>query len=76
MKPEEGGNMRYAEAIMICDKIDLDRIGGREIDTDTKLDAIQKILSMETINAVKKETLVKVIRWFWNNCVEVESNDS
>ena len=68
--------MRYAEALMICDKIDLDSIGGREIDTDTKLDAIQKILSMETINAVKKETLVKVIRWFWNNCVEVESNDS
>ena len=68
--------MRYAEAIMICDKIDLGSIGGREIDTDTKLDAIQKILSMETINAVKKETLVKVIRWFWNNCVEVKSNDS
>ena len=68
--------MRYAEAIMICNKIDLDSIGGRKIDTDTKLDAIQKILSMETINAVKKETLVKVIRWFWNNCVEVKSNDS
>ena len=67
--------MRYAEAIMICNKIDLDNIGGREIDTDTKLDAIQKILSMETINAVKKETLVNVIRWFWNNCVEVESNE-
>ena len=64
--------MRYAEAIMICNKIDLDSIGGREIDTDTKLDAIQKILSMETINAVKKETLVKVIRWFWKNCVDVE----
>lgn len=67
--------MRYAEAIMICNKIDLDSIGGREIDTDTKLDAIQKILSMETINAVKKETLVKVIRWFWNNCVDVEANE-
>lgn len=67
--------MRYAEAIMICDKIDLDSIGGREIDTDTKLDAIQKILSMETINAVKKETLVKVIRWFWNNCVDAEANE-
>lgn len=66
--------MRYAEAIMICNKIDLDSIGGREIDTDTKLDAIHKILSMETINAVKKETLVKVIRWFWNNCVDVEEN--
>ena len=66
--------MRYAEAIMICNKIDLDSIGGREIDTDTKLDAIQKILSMETINAVKKETLVKVIRWFWKNCVDVEAN--
>ena len=67
--------MRYAEAIMICNKIELDSIGGREIDTDTKLDAIQKILSMETINAVKKETLVKVIRWFWNNCVDVEANE-
>ena len=67
--------MRYAEAIMICNKIELDSIGGREIDTDTKLDAIQKIMSMETINAVKKETLVKVIRWFWNNCVDVEANE-
>lgn len=66
--------MRYVEAIMICDKIDLDSIGGREIDTDTKLDAIDKILSMESINAVKKETLVKVIRWFWKNCVDVEAD--
>ena len=59
--------MSYIEAIMICDTID---DPGR--DTETKLRAIEKILSMETINAVKKDTLLKVIRWFWDNCVEAE----
>lgn len=29
-------------------------------------DAIVKILSMETINACRKETLVKTIRWLMN----------
>lgn len=57
--------MRYLEAIMICDTID-----DPDRDTETKLRAIEKILSMETINAVKKDTLLKVIRWFWDNCVE------
>lgn len=67
--------MRYAEAIMICDNIDADSIGGREIDMGTKLSAVEKILSMATINAVKKDTLLKVIRWFWDNCVEAEENE-
>ena len=67
--------MRYAEAILICDNIAADSIGGREIDMDTKLSAVEKILSMETINAVKKDTLLKVIRWFWDNCVEAEENE-
>ena len=36
--------MRYAEAILICDNIAADSIGGREIDMDTKLSAVEKIL--------------------------------
>ena len=42
---------------------------------DTKLSAVEKILSMATINAVKKDTLLKVIRWFWDNCVEAEEGE-
>ena len=57
--------MRYAKAIEICENINSEGIA-----TATKLEAIETILAMETINAVKKETLLGVIRWFWNNCVE------
>ena len=35
--------MRYAEAILICDNIAADSLGGREIDMDTKLSAEEKI---------------------------------
>ena len=55
--------MRYVEAILICDNIAADSIDGREIDMDTKLSAVQKILSMEAINAVNKDTLLNIVRW-------------
>lgn len=64
--------MSYAEAIVICDHIDEESIGRRAIDMDDKLSAIEKILGMETINAVRKDTLLKVVRWFWDHCVDVE----
>lgn len=68
--------MSYAEAIVICDHIGEQTIGGREIDTGTKLSAVEKILSMTTINAVKKDTLLNVIRWFWDNCVETVEGET
>ena len=58
--------MTYVEAIYTCDNID-----SKNIELDTKLDAVEKILSMATVNAVKKDTLLKVIRWFFESCVEV-----
>lgn len=64
--------MIYAEAILICTNIDKDEIGGRIIDEEMKLDAIHKILSMATVNAVKKATLLKIIQWFWDHCVKEE----
>ena len=62
--------MKYSDAIFICDDID-----GDTFSLEAKLEAIEKILGMETINAVKKETLVKVIRWFFDNCVRVERQE-
>ena len=62
--------MSYVEAILICDHIDEETIGGRAIDVDDKLSAIGKILMMASINAVRKETLLKIVRWFWDHCVE------
>lgn len=60
--------MKYSDAIFICDDID-----GDTFSLETKIEAIEKILGMATFNAVKKETLVKVIRWFFDNCVRVEA---
>jgi len=67
--------MKYVEAILICDHIDEQTIGKREIDEDTKLEAVEKILNMETINAVRKDTLLKIVRWFWDNCVEAKEGE-
>ena len=57
--------MSYADAIYVCDTI-----GEEQWKEEAILLAVEKILSMETINAVRKDTLLKVIRWFWDNCVE------
>lgn len=68
--------MKYVEAILICDHIDEQTIGKREIDEDTKLEAVEKILNMETINAVRKDTLLRIVRWFWAHCVDVEEGET
>ncbi len=68
--------MSYVEAILICDHIDEESIGGRAIDMDDKLAAIEKILGMATINAVRKDTLLKVVSWFWDHCVDVEEGET
>jgi len=44
----------------------------KQYDDDTVLDAVEKILSMETINATPKDALLNALRWFWANCVEEE----
>jgi len=68
--------MSYVEAILICDHIDEESIGGRAIGMDDKLAAIEKILGMATINAVRKDTLLKVVHWFWAHCVDVEEGET
>ena len=62
--------MTYLEAICTCDHID-----SESVSLDEKLSAVEKILSMATINAVKKDTLLKIVRWFYDNCVEVECDE-
>jgi len=57
--------MTYAEAIYVCKTIE-------KHDQDKVLSAVEKILSMTTINAVPKEALLNVVRWFWGNCVDQE----
>ncbi len=42
-----------------------------QFDDDTVLDAVEKILSMETINATPKEALRNALRWFWAKTVDV-----
>lgn len=34
------------------------------------LNAVEKILSMETINATPKQALLNALRWFWDKTVE------
>lgn len=64
--------MTYLEAIKICDNIE-------EHSEEEALQAIEKILGMETINAVSKGALLNVVRWFWKRCVttteEAEEKD-
>lgn len=44
-----------------------------QFDDDTVLDAVEKILSMETINATPKDALRNALRWFWAKTVEEEA---
>jgi len=39
------------------------------------LDAVEKILSMETINATPKQALLNALRWFWDKTVEEVANE-
>lgn len=43
----------------------------KQFDDDAVLDAVEKILSMETINATPKDALLNALRWFWNKTVDV-----
>lgn len=52
--------MTYLEAIVICKKLNTEE---EELDCLVVGEAVQKILSMETINAVNKDTLLNIVRW-------------
>lgn len=72
-KEEKGDKeMTYIRAIRVCQRIE-------EYSEEEALQAIEKILGMETINAVPKEALLNVVRWFWKRCVtttvEAEEKD-
>lgn len=57
--------MTYGKAIVTCRDIE-------NHSEDEVLEAVEKILGMETINAVSKEELLNIIRWFWKRCVVEE----
>lgn len=42
----------------------------KQYDDDTVLAAVEKILSMETINATPKAAFLNALRWFWDKTVE------
>ena len=52
--------MTYLEAIVICKKLNTEE---EELDCLVVGEAVQKILSMATINAVNKDTLLNIVRW-------------
>lgn len=55
--------MTYGEAIHICQHL-------ADYSENEIILAVEKILSMETINAVPKHTLRNIVQWFFDNCVE------
>ena len=57
--------MTYAEAIYVCKTIE-------KHDQGKVLSAVEKILSMASINAVPKDAPLNVVRWFVDNCVDQE----
>lgn len=52
--------MTYVEAIKICSGLNTEN---EELDDLVIGEAVQKILSMETINAVTKDTLLNIVRY-------------
>ena len=37
--------------------------------------AIRKVLDMETHNSIKKQSMLNVIDWMWNQMFEIEQED-
>lgn len=64
--------MKYREAIEVCNSLDRKAIMEDAVSDDTVLDAVSVILDMETINAVPKQALLNVLRWFWEKTVDVD----
>ena len=66
--------MTYSEAILVCENIEKEFVGNKNLDAEMKLDAIEKILGMATLNAVNKFTLLKVISWMFGYFVDNRDN--
>lgn len=56
--------MNYGRAIVICKNLT------EEHSESEFIEAVGTILDMATINAVPKEALLNVVRYFWAHCVE------
>lgn len=69
---EKNGGMTYLRAIAIC----ADHLDDPEIDDVEKGLAIHRIMTMETINAVNKDTLRKIIRYLWPFVYEWEEENA
>ncbi len=61
--------MNYGRAIVICKSLNSEEHSESEF-----LAAVGTILDMATINAVPKEALLNVVRYFWAHCVEQVGN--
>lgn len=57
--------MNYGRAIVICKNLNSEEHSESEF-----IEAVGTILDMPTINAVPKEALLNVVRYFWAHCVE------
>lgn len=63
--------MTYARAIFVCEHIAPQKQYGED-ELLVIGEAVQKILDMETINAVSKGTLLKIVRLLFPMCFDVE----
>lgn len=61
--------MNYGRAIVICKNLNSEEHSESEF-----IEAVGTILDMPTINAVPKEALLNVVRYFWAHCVEQVEN--
>ena len=61
--------MTYGHAIAVIKSLNSP---DPEADVMEKAEAIHKILSMETINSVTKQDLLRCVKWLWNRCFELE----
>lgn len=70
---EVSPKMTYLQAIEICRNLNTDK---EELDCLVVGEAVQKILSMETINAVTKDVLLNIVRWcFQMNWEEIPAEE-
>lgn len=67
---QEGEGMKLGRAIAIFENIknDVDSL-------EAKGFAIRKVLDMETHNSIKKQSMLNVIDWMWNQMFEIEQED-
>ena len=62
--------MNYGKAMAIFIQIDSDKYSDIE-----KALAIFKVMNAPTHMAVKKDDMLNVIRWLWNNLYEIEVDE-